>query len=307
LFSAVASAFIIEVNSQLQSDPNDETTALLRVLIYKIDNTTFGSNVPTLPQWTGPPRAIVQVQAILFASLAVSLFSAILAMLGKQWLNRYESIDRRGSAVERSHNRQRKLDGVIVWYFEHVMESLPLMLQAGLLLLGCALSRYLWETNIIVASVVLIVTSFGAIFYLFILIAGTTSESCPYQTPGAHIFRHVLRHLRHRLLPTLHSAFVAIPAMASSSFSRLFHSSWCCQLFPVLWVTMRRPWYSMNNICYTLCIPIFLICALVRDAYHLGKSVFLLLVASCRTVYQVLSRASPWFIDTSFRTLDLDY
>ena len=152
LFSAVASAFIIEVNSQLQPDPNDETAALLRVLIHKIDNTTFGNDPPALPQWTGPPHTIVQVQAILFASLSVSLFSAFLAMLGKQWLNRYASTDMRGTAIERSQNRQRKLDGVITWYFDHVMESLPLMLQVGLLLLGCALSQYLWEINITVAT-----------------------------------------------------------------------------------------------------------------------------------------------------------
>jgi hypothetical protein len=165
LFSAVASAFIIEVHSHIQQDPNDMTAALLRVLLYKIDNTTFGSDPPALPQWTGPPRTIVHVQAILLASLAASLLSAFLAMLGKQWLNRYASTDMRGSAVERSQHRQRKLDGIITWYFDYVMEALPLMLQVALLLLGCALSRYLWEINVTVASVVIGVTSFGMIFY----------------------------------------------------------------------------------------------------------------------------------------------
>ena len=79
----MASAFIVQINSELQQDPNEEAAALLRVLIYKVDNTTFGGNVPVVPQWSGPPRAIVQVQAILYASLAASLFSAFLAMLGK--------------------------------------------------------------------------------------------------------------------------------------------------------------------------------------------------------------------------------
>ena len=188
----MTSAFIIEVNSQLRPDPNDEAATLLRVLIYKIDNTTFGDDPPALPQWTGPPHMVVQVQAILFASLTASLFSAFLAMLGKQWLNKYASIDMRGSAIERSQNRQRKLDGIVTWYFDHVMESLPLMLQAALLLLGCALSRYFWETSTTVASVVLAVTSFGVLFYLFIVFAGATSVSCPYQTPGAHILRRIL-------------------------------------------------------------------------------------------------------------------
>jgi len=182
----VTSAFIIQVQPQLQSDPNEETAALLRVLIYKIDNTSFGDKVPPIPQWSGPTHTIVQVQAILYASLA-----AFLAMLGKQWLNRYASNDMRGSAIERSQHRQRKLDGIVTWYFDHVLESLPLMLQFALLLLGCALSVYLWEVHATVASVVLGVTSFGVSSYALFIVAGTVSTSCPYQTPGAHILRRI--------------------------------------------------------------------------------------------------------------------
>ena len=200
LFSAVASAFIIDVQSNLQPDAAGDTAALLRVLIYKMDNTTFGADTPTIPQWTGPPRAMVQVQAILYASLAASLLSAFLAMLGKQWLNRYISTDMRGTAIERSQNRQQKLDGIVAWYFDHVMEALPLMLQAALLLLGCALSRYLWGINVIVASVIICVTSFGIIFYIFILVAGTASESCPYQTPGSRALRYLAPKARNVLL-----------------------------------------------------------------------------------------------------------
>ena len=108
-------------------------------------------------------------------------------MLGKQWLNLYASNDMRGSAIERSQYRQRKLDGIVIWYFDHVMESLPMMLQAALLLLGCALSRYFWDVNTTVASVVFGVISFGLLFYLFIVVEGVASPSCPYQTPVAHV------------------------------------------------------------------------------------------------------------------------
>jgi hypothetical protein len=55
--------------------------------------------------------------------------------------------------------------------------------EIALLLLGCALSRYLWEINVTVASVVIGVTSFGMIFYIFVIVAGTISVICPYQTP----------------------------------------------------------------------------------------------------------------------------
>ena len=282
LFSAVTSAFIIEINSQLQPDPNDETAALLRVLIYKIDNTTFGNNPPGLPQWTGPPRAIVQVQTILFASLSVSLFSAFLAMLGKQWLNRYASTDMRGTAIERSQNRQRKLDGVIAWYFDHVMESLPLMLQVSLLLLGCALSQYLWGISITVASILITITLFGVVFYLLVVVAGTVSESCPYQTPGARIIRHTA-------LPALYSTLSLIsklPAFLLFKSRGLIQDTLFYRTVRLWRMNFSQPLYSRHNI-----IPLFrglvvLPIVLVMDLYHLGRGIVRLLVANGRMAYR---------------------
>jgi len=108
----------------------------------------------------------------------------------------------RGTTIEYSQIRQRKLDGIVAWYFNYVMESLPLMLQAALLLLGCALSRYLWEIDTTVASVIIVVTSFSVIFYISILVAGVASKSCPYQTPISRILRRLAplaRMVRNRL------------------------------------------------------------------------------------------------------------
>ena len=78
----------------------------------------------------------------------------------------------RESATERSQSRQQKLDGIVAWHFDYVRESLSLILQAALFLLGCALSLYLWEINTVVASVTIEVTSFGAICYFSLLLRG---------------------------------------------------------------------------------------------------------------------------------------
>ena len=131
-------------------------------------------------------------------------------MLGKQWLNRYASTDMRGTAIERSQNRQRKLDGIVAWHFDYVMELLPLMLQAALLLLGCALSRYLWGINTTVAFVVIGVTSSGIIVCIIILLAGAAFESCPYQTLGSR----ALRYLAPKVQKILHSALSTISLVA---------------------------------------------------------------------------------------------
>jgi hypothetical protein len=234
LLSALTSAFILNVDPQLAPDSGDETAALLRVLLYEINNSTFGGDVPTLPEWAGPPLSLVNFQAILFASLIVSLLSAFLAMLGKQWLSLYASADMRGSAVERSHNRQRKLDGIVAWYFDHVMESLPLMLQASLLFLCAALTLYLQSRNAIIALVVLCITSFGVAFYLFIAVAGAAFENCPYQTPASHI----LHYLGSKVWRMIHSACSAIRLVLNKTFEQ----------FTVSGADVHGPWWGRRKI-----------------------------------------------------------
>ena len=206
---------------------NEETAALLRVIVYTQNNTAFGGQVPTVPQpWTGPPHRIVQVQAILLASLFTSLLSAFLAMLGKQWLNRCMPVDTQGTTIQRSQHRQRKFDGIVNWYFDNVMEALPLMLQVALLLLGCALSRYLWDINTTVASVVLGITAFGLLFYVFIVIAGVVSENCPYQTPVANFLRYAPVAISHTPI-LLHRSAQGILLLIRSIFRRTPHISHC--------------------------------------------------------------------------------
>ena len=241
-------------------------------MLYKMDNTTFGGDIPSLPQWTGAPRATIYVQAMLYASLAASLFSAVLAMLGKQWLNRYALTDMRGTAVERSQDRQRKLGGIIAWYFEHVMESLPLMLQFALLLLGCALSRYLWDINVTVACVVIGVTALGVIFYLFFVIAGTASPSCPYQTPWAHILRHTYYCILPTTLRLLHSAFRDL--VHKSRCLVPFSGDKCCE-----WQDWKRTAFFFFK--YILRLPL----SLARNAYQLTRAMPRAFIALPRKVH----------------------
>ena len=227
-----------------------------------MDNTTFGDDPPALPHWTGPPRTVVHVQAMLFTSLATSLFSAFLAMLGKQWLSRYASTDMRGTTIERSQDRQRKLDGIVAWYFDHVMELLPLMLQAALLLLGCALARYLWEVDITVGSVIVGATSSGVVFYALIVAAGAVYESCPYQTPGSH----ALRYLRPKTQKILRST----ATVTVSAFRDVFEKSKAVKTVARN-VRYHHPYSGGAIKPFLKDILLEIPRALVIDAYHLGR------------------------------------
>ena len=120
----------------------------------------------------------------------MSLLAAFVAMLGKQWLNRYLR-HTGGSMIERCGDRQRKFDGLERWPFRLCMESLPIMLQIALLLLACGLSQYVWSVNTSVACVIVTFTVFGVLFYIGIVAAGTSSYECPFQTPVSIGFRYL--------------------------------------------------------------------------------------------------------------------
>ena len=168
----------------------------MQILIHAVNSSLFPDANPDSVTWSGPPPEIVTVQSLLYASLATSLFAAFIAMLGKQWVNRYLR-NRGGSAADKSRDRQRKLDGFDKWHFHLVIESLPVMLQLALLLLSCALSRYLWTISRTVAGVVVAMTVFGLTSYIFFTLAATLYYNCPYQTPPSTLIRTVTRYLAH--------------------------------------------------------------------------------------------------------------
>ena len=103
-------------------------------------------------------------------------------MLSKQWLNRYLRNSGR-SMIERCGDRQRKCDGLEKWPLHFFVESLPVMLQVALLLLACGLCRGMWSINASVTRTLINLTGLGVAFYIVIVIAGTSSYACPFQTP----------------------------------------------------------------------------------------------------------------------------
>ena len=185
--------------------------------------------------------------------------------------------------IDRSQNRQRKLDGIITWYFDYVMESLPLMLQVALLLLGCALSRYLWGFNTIVASVAIAATSSGIILYIFILLAGAASESCPYQTPGSHALRYLGPKVL-RVLRSTASTVLSSPSVVASVFRDISRESYVIGTIKAN-AGWHRPWWSRGKIIpFSKGIIRELPRALAADVHHLGRLLIQPLVVSSSAV-----------------------
>ena len=138
----------------------------------------------------------------MYASLIISMLAALVAMLGKQWLNRYLR-NSGGSMIERCGDRQRKCDGLEKWPLHSFVESLPLMLQVSLLLLASGLCRHMWTINTPVACTLISLTGLGVVFYIGIVIAGMSSYACPFQTPASIALRGLWKKTRPWILPCI--------------------------------------------------------------------------------------------------------
>jgi len=94
-------------------------------------------------------------------------------MQGTTWAN----------IVDKGKERQVKLMGLHKWGLYLILESLPVMLQFSLLLFGAALVVYLWDLEITVAQVVLVVTSASVVLYASTAAIAVISCGYPFQTP----------------------------------------------------------------------------------------------------------------------------
>ena len=224
LFSAVAAAFIVDIQQELRPDYTQMSFIVLKTMLNVTSeilnqlNATSGiqnhpsatSGIPNQPnalEPSGPSASAVQVQSILFASLSSALFAAFIAMLGKQWLNLHAE----GSLVDRSRHRELRMRGMITWRFKIIMECLPFVMQVSLLLLGYALAQYLWGLSRTVSAVITGFTVFGVLFYLFIVFAATAWKTCPFQTPVSVILRHSISFLKqHRRIQKVQDRLSAV-------------------------------------------------------------------------------------------------
>ncbi|KAJ7793177.1 hypothetical protein B0H14DRAFT_3498359 [Mycena olivaceomarginata] len=199
LFSAVISAFIIQIQPELQPDPNALTQALLVAIVHKI--TSLPTALLPLVVSASPPKIVVIAQSLLYFSLFASLFAALLAVLGRQWLFHYNSVSGRGTIEERGLERQRKVDGMRQWRFDLVMQVPPLLLQVSLLLFATALSIYLRTIHHAIAAIVMTLTGLGTILYAAMIISAVVSPHSPFQTLLSFLFKTILDVLRKFPIP----------------------------------------------------------------------------------------------------------
>jgi len=308
---------VIDVHSGLQPDPNEQSAALLRAILLTLNQSAIPNESPTVPPaQESPPSEIVTVTGLMYASLLISLLAAFVAMLGKQWLNRYLR-NAGGSTIERCGDRQRKCDGLKKWPFHFFVESLPVMLQVALLLLACGLCKHMASINAPVAGVLITLTVLGVLFYLGIVVVGTSSYECPFQTPISFALRSAWKTAKPHITIILHLILSTNMSLLWSPVLATLHHSWeaiqCRILHMLLWLPSITQWLHSHSLSLPVTQPIpqqpvpwlaslhslwdNIQCRILCAALHLPQ------IQPLPTLITTPVATSPWLTPTALATL----
>ncbi|KAI0695068.1 hypothetical protein C8T65DRAFT_49791 [Cerioporus squamosus] len=187
LFSAVLTAFNIESYKLLQEDPDETAANLLRQISAQLatGSVAVANATSTLAseQFRLDPRS-VRINILWFSSLVLSLVSASIGILTKQWLREYIS-NTASSARENARIRQLRHEGFVHWQIPLTIALLPILLQVAMALFFAGLLDLLWSLHHAVAGVITVLVSISLSFLVITTIMPTVRGDCPYKSPQA--------------------------------------------------------------------------------------------------------------------------
>jgi hypothetical protein len=167
-------------------NPSDTTNALLAQLIAlqaaSLNSPNNKINIQSPANSLAPsPGEIRWVNGLWFAALAFSLSTALVSMLAKQWLQVASDIS--GSPRSLARQRQRRYMQLQNWHVLVVINALPLLLHAALLLFFAGLIVFLWSGDIAITAPILVIVGLAYAFYIGSMWLSLINPDCPYQHP----------------------------------------------------------------------------------------------------------------------------
>ncbi|KAJ7702856.1 hypothetical protein B0H16DRAFT_1212671, partial [Mycena metata] len=131
LFSAILTAFLIEIRKGLREDPETTTNNLLASIV--LGQHTISDDTPFEPATSSR-----WVNGLWFTSLLFSLGSALGASVAKGWATQF-STSSPGSGWSNAHVHSKRWCGVQRWQLRLVVQSLPLLIHIAFFLFGAGL------------------------------------------------------------------------------------------------------------------------------------------------------------------------
>lgn len=146
-----------------------------------------------------PETVSVWVNGLWFTSLALSLTTALLAVLTKQWIHQYMAVPS-GTPRDRSRIRQLRFMNLQTWHVPVIISLLPVLMHVALGVFFIGLIVLLKSLHSTICAIVGTIASIGFTAYFGTTILPLFDPDCPYKTP--------LTMYAHALWVTCRSKFV---------------------------------------------------------------------------------------------------
>lgn len=189
LFSAVATAFIIESYKLLQPDNNDYIAAALYVIALSSGNSSGAP--PISPPTASPLSTVISrlLNGLWFTSLFLALAVALLSILVKQWLGEYT--DRTMASAKNPHEWARRraffFAGLSTWRMAEFIALLPVMLHLSLFMFLAGIAVLLCTLDGVIGAVISGLSGSLLLFYVVTTVIPRVWVNCPTSTP---LIRH---------------------------------------------------------------------------------------------------------------------
>ncbi|KZV78093.1 hypothetical protein EXIGLDRAFT_847812 [Exidia glandulosa HHB12029] len=184
LFSAVATAFVIESYQFLQPDNAAYTATALYILVAASNHST-GITLPPPPDLSFGSSLARWINGLLFTSILLSLAVALLSILVKQWITEYRARNNASSKSPRDWARRREVysHSLEAWPVAEVVSFLPVLLHLSLFLFVAGVVAFLWGLDQGIGIWIIMLGSCLAIFYAGCTLVPLWIPQCPTATP----------------------------------------------------------------------------------------------------------------------------
>ncbi|KAK0239835.1 hypothetical protein EDD85DRAFT_1021202 [Armillaria nabsnona] len=230
LFSAVVTTFLAQTSQSLQADYSEMSANLLFEMINiqraiangtSLDNVAPSSLSPNIPFIAS--ASSVWVNSLWFTSLALSLTTALMSVLVKQWLHHYIALPS-GTPRERSLLRQFRFAGLQKWRVLFIIGLLPVLMHIALAIFFIGVVIFLGPLRESIAWVVGTFTVIACTAYLMAHILPLIFPQCPYRTSlcdllhisYGYVMEYAVHSLRHCLRRSRMDVYITLPDESAS-------------------------------------------------------------------------------------------
>ena len=197
LFAGIVSGFIIDARGDIQSDSEKNLLSGIWSALRQPTVPTEDVVIPSSSKW---------IYVLWLLSLQLTLFSAIMGVLARGWLEQFAPavIIRPAEEACRRYRLDRQ---VALWHVDSVITLIPLFVQIASFLFLVGLILRCFSDDGVIGYIVLAISAAGGLLYVLISLLHVLIPSSPFHTPLSLLvglpcsrLEWVSRHIQRRTL-----------------------------------------------------------------------------------------------------------